>query len=726
MNILFITNRKDHKVTCPTVGYAEGKKYVKTYLDKVDTYGLDFETPSLHPRSKQALLLALDNYVDNFRIVVDLTSIPLNGILTQDMLKSKTMIAHNAKFDYSWLKSNNLDPTNVFCTMVAEQKILQGSSAPMNLVEVCSRRGVKLETDKDIRSKFYNAPLTIVFEDEDIEYAAKDVAPLKRLKEIQDEIIHKQNLRFLVYAIHMRLLKVLGKAEMTGFACDVDKWMGYINEIKEEVRGIEEELDEFIKDLDLTGINKKREEALATNERVIERLHGRIEKNLANIERLESTDKTHLKSYENSVTGLRKAREELAIRLNNAHRDEALINWSSPQQILEVFRRMGMNPLPMGKDPKTKKYKPALKKDARNMWLSENVDSPLFLFFKKFHEYKNTVHVTTAFGEKWIDRYVQEDGKVYTIFRQAAASTGRFTCGDRDHGFFNLQQVPKKSKRIGEDEIALLRESLGTDPGRRVMTFDFTGCEIVCMVGLSGDLDLKEVAELDDQHSYLGTKCWRNVYDYRYKQTGDSKWKELAETYEMGRKDKARDKFKNSGAFPVIYGVHSAKVASIQGFSKEEGQIFINTIEAEMPKVVTFVKEKAEEAMRTGKVTHNSRTNSYRLFDKIIAHSVYGDEITFMDEVDVRSAARNSPIQGTNADLICEGIVWVERWANMNNLDIRLLGQVHDEVIYDFPAEYESWAPEKIKALHCRAANNYLIPEISMDGEYIIKDTWAK
>jgi hypothetical protein len=74
---------------------------------------------------------------------------------------------------------------------------------------------------------------------------------------------------------------------------------------------------------------------------------------------------------------------------------------------------------------------------------------------------------------------------------------------------------------------------------------------------MSGDLEMKKITSQSDQHSYLGSKAWRKVYEYRFKNTGDPKWKELSETYVMDKstpeKEKERQKFKNSaGLFPVL------------------------------------------------------------------------------------------------------------------------------------------------------------------------------
>lgn len=79
----------------------------------------------------------------------------------------------------------------------------------------------------------------------------------------------------------------------------------------------------------------------------------------------------------------------------------------------------------------------------------------------------------------------------------------------------------------------------------------------------------------------------------------------------------------------------------------------------------------------------------------------------------------------TNVDIIIEAIVTIARWAKLYKVDVRLLGQVHDELIYDFP-EDQDWIPAKLQELMTRTAQRYLIPEISMSAGCDVGYYWIK
>ena len=403
--------------------------------------------------------------------------------------------------------------------------------------------------------------------------------------------------------------------------------------------------------------------------------------------------------------------------------DETVIgvNWGSPKQVVQILEMIDC-PVPTKRDNKKREDKPSLGKEARNNWFTSNSNSPFLEFMTSFDSYKKIIHNVNSFGDKWIAKYVRPNGRVYTSYNQSGTTTGRFSCGNKNDGYPNMQQVPKPKE---------YRECFIADPGRSIITIDFKNCEGIIMIALSGDLNLKAITEMADSHSYLGTLCWRNVYMDRYKRTRDPKWLQLATAYEMNQaneeKKKERDIFKNSGGlFPVAYGIANSKVARAAKVSEHEGQIFIDTIKGQIPKVITFLDSKSAEAISTGYVTHNTRTNSRRGFTPILDNIHYRTTLSKSDKVEVEMAARNSPIQGTNAEVIIESIVSIDLWKRLYKRDVRLLLQVHDELVYDCPTEKVEFYKEKLGKIMTRTAQKYLIPEISMEVSVQDGETWLK
>lgn len=642
------------------------------------------------------------------------------------MLKRCVFICHNADHEARWGIATGFEPMRYACTMVNSRRLLAGQDGYRHdLVSVIIRYlgigAVPEWMNKDIRNTFHESTF---FTTEQVLYNAGDTIRLKELKDNQLAIAKERT--FELNSLRSRLVPVLAQAEMTGILHDSAKWTEIANTRQTKADEICQELTKKV--VEEYGVNpllinpdarKKAESLLKRNERDL----LRIAKLKEQLRRLEEAKKEHLKGYRISKSLL----EQLEGGLENSRTSSTLtatgwaINWGSTKQVLQVLDAINCPP-PVKKDQKTREDKPSLGKEARNTWFTLNQENPFYTFMTSFDQFKKTIHNVNAFGEEWIKKYVRASGRVHTAYNQAGTTTGRFSCGDKDNGYPNMQQIPKGKE---------YRECFLADPDRAIITLDFKNCEGIIMIALSGDLNLKAISELEDSHSYLGTKCWRNVYKDRYKRTGDLKWKELSETYEMNQsteaKKKERDIFKNSGGlFPVAYGIHASKVARSARVSEHEGQIFIDTIKAEIPRVIAFLDSKSREASTTGYVKHNNRTNSVRGFTAVLDSIHYGWKLDKSAKMEAEMAARNSPIQGTNAEVIIESIVSIDLWRRLFKQDLRLLLQVHDELVYDCPKDQVEFYADKIKTIMQRTAQKYLIPEISMGVSVQTGNTWKK
>lgn len=659
----------------------------------------------------------------------------MGEIVDNTILKGRLIIAQNAAYEAKINLANGLTEGEYKCTMVNDQIILAGAANQrFDLVSICQRRGVEIPEwmNKDIRLKFINRREDMIFEDEDILYNAGDAMVLPDILKSQQKAIDALNINFLIN-IRSRIVKILARGENYGFDHNTKKW----EEIAEEKIKQAKETCKILTQQTIgkygikpETVNSSLMKSLQSKEKRLEKEKERKTKLQLLISDLVVRGKENTKAYQLSKNQLEKISLGSAITSEETEKD-GLINWGSSQQVLGILKQINC-PLPMGIDKTPGKYgkKPSVGKEARNDWFVEHSDSEFKDFLELFDKFKKIDHNIKSFGKEWVQKYVNPStGKAYTVFRQTGTTTLRFASGKEEEGYFNLQQIPKETvKQIIdgiEQDVAIYRECFGTIPGRSITTLDYTGCEVVCMVSLSGDLQLKKVTDLPDQHSYMGTKCWRAVYSDRYKRTGEARWKELSESYTM-HKGKERDKFKNSGIFPVLYGVKETKVAGVQGFSTRDARVFIDTIEGEMPIVVAFVKSKARFALANGYVLHNTRTNSRRWFSEVLDAKKFGYELSRKQLSEIENAARNSPIQGTNIDIICEAMVLIDRWRLRYKVDIEFMGQVHDELIYDHPDSYNDWIEERLATAMKKAAKNYLMKEISMDVESRQGKTWLK
>ena len=695
-------------------------------------FGYDIENRTNGLPKRADLLLSgfcHDDVNDNV-IVVDNTTVDSIEIFTPDILRRSMFICHNADHEARFGIATGFVPMRYGCTMVNDKRLLSGQEGfRFDWVSVLKRRlgpdAVPIWTNKDIRHRFHDCT---VFDDELILYNAADTIRLKQVYKTQLEEAERTGQIFLHKTINSRLIRPFAEAEMTGFLHDSKRWKEVAEARAQKAEGLCIQMDQYLIEthgIDLSEISpeaKKKKELLHRQQTTATARKLKIETKMRD---LEAKGKTHLKSYAILTESLAK----IATILDTAtgvNTGSVRLNWNSPVQVNTSLLSIGC-PLPsiIQWDPKSRSRGPkySLKKEARNNWFTEHADSPFWDFMKIFDLYKKTIHNVQSFGNAWVDQYVTKDtGRVHTLLDQAGTDTGRPSSGSKGlkKEYANMLQIPKSTE---------YRSCFIAGPGRKIITIDYKNCEGVVMIALSGDLNMKKLTELDDQHSYLGTKCWRNVYKHRYQYTGDETYKNLSENYEMNQttpeKIKERSIFKNSGGlFPVAYGVAAAKVAGAAGITNEEGQLMIDTIKSEIPKVITFLDSKSKEALKTGYVVHNTRSGSRRGFTPILDELHYGWPASRDERSEVEFAARNSPIQGTNSDLMKEAIIMIDLWKRLFKQDIRFLLTVYDEYVADVPADKAEEYAHVISQFMIRAAQNYLIPEITMGVDCHIANHW--
>lgn len=687
----------------------------------------DIETQTEFPQRKGLLLSAF--CIDGEHVlVVDNTSVDNTEVFPPGILKQCLFIAHNADFEARWGTATGFLPTRFACTMVNDRRLMSGQEGfRYDLVSTISRRlgpnMVPKWMDKDIRKQFSTCTY---FTDEQILYNAADTIRLKSVYYKQREIAAKLDMGFLLGTINSRIIIPIAKAEITGIKHDTEKWKGIARDRQRKAEEICEELTQIMTGqygVDLEQINPAIKEKREKWERKQERTSKREQKLKETLERLERTGKTHLKSYSTSLHQLQKLKDATTITGSETDNGKD-INWGSQKQVLAALKAIGC-PLPSAKNAKSRKVQEGLGKEARANWFVNNEGSPFESLIKKFDQYKKLIHNVNSFGETWVVQYLNLfTGRIHTMLDQAGTDTGRFSSGSKgkEKKYPNMQQIPKAEE---------YRECFIADEGRSIVTLDYKNCEGVIMIAQSGDLNMKKITTLPDQHSYLGTKCWRNVYEKRFEETGDESWLELATTYEMNQstpeKKKERDIFKNSGGlFPVAYGVYASKVAAAAKVTVDEGQIFIDTIKKEIPLVIKYLDGVSKDAVRDGYALHNKRSGSRRWFQSILDQKHYGWRASKDDVVAIESAARNTVIQGTNSDLVKEAIAWVDCWSRLYKVDVRFLLTVHDEIVVDCPDEIANMVAEKVAEIMRRVAQCYLIPEINMDVDVRIAKHWKK
>ena len=251
-------------------------------------------------------------------------------------------------------------------------------------------------------------------------------------------------------------------------------------------------------------------------------------------------------------------------------------------------------------------------------------------------------------------------GRIHTNFNQTVAATGRLSSADP-----NLQNIPTRT-----DEGRQIRAAFVASPGFILAGFDYSQIELRLAAHLSKD---QAMIEAFRSGADIHTATAASINGVAIKEV----------TKEMRRAAKATN-------FGILYGQGPHGLSQSAGIAYAEAREFIKKYFTAYPGIKSMVDSFIKEAGEKG-----------------YALTLFGRKRSLPDINSSMPIARkaaermgiNTPIQGTAADLIKLAMVRIADLIAGQEEDIRLLLQVHDELIFEInPAKLEYYS-ERIKKI---------------------------
>lgn len=227
------------------------------YLSKLKILGVDTETTGLKAINSKIILLQLGDRSNSYVFdVARLDQESLRPII--DLLGDPTVqkIMHNAKFDYSMIKTNfGISLTNPVCTYMASALLTKGILNADNSLAGCVRKYLRHELDKKEQKSFIGMKFGDTFTPEQIQYAGNDIFYLIPLWEKMEPLLNDRGMGELI-ALENECIRVCGDMEINGMYLDQKLWMDLANKAKDKADVAKAELDTFFKpicQLDIFG-----------------------------------------------------------------------------------------------------------------------------------------------------------------------------------------------------------------------------------------------------------------------------------------------------------------------------------------------------------------------------------------------------------------------------------------------------------------------------------------
>jgi DNA polymerase-1 len=250
-------------------------------------------------------------------------------------------------------------------------------------------------------------------------------------------------------------------------------------------------------------------------------------------------------------------------------------------------------------------------------------------------------------------------GRLHTSFNQAVAATGRLSSNNP-----NLQNIPIRTEKGREIRKAFIAQ----DEKHVLVSADYSQIELRIIASVSEDPSMMEAFTNGlDIHTATASK----VFGVPLEQV-DGDMRRKAKTVNFG----------------IIYGISAFGLSERVGISRGEAAEIIEAYFAQFPGIKKYMDD----------TIHFCRENGF--VKTLMGRRRYIRDINSQNRTVVGFAERNAinaPIQGSAADMIKIAMIKVEERLRKENLQSRMILQVHDELLFDVPKNEVQLLMELVK-----------------------------
>lgn len=359
---------------------------------------------------------------------------------------------------------------------------------------------------------------------------------------------------------------------------------------------------------------------------------------------------------------LQQQSDQLAHQINKAEQQahaiaEETFNLGSPKQLGAIL--YDKLELPVLK--KTPKGQPSTAESVLQDLADDGYELPQVIM-----AYRSLSKLKSTYTDRLPEQVNKSTGRIHTSYHQAVTATGRLSSSDP-----NLQNIPIRS-----EEGRKIREAFVAPEGYTILAADYSQIELRIMAHLSQDAGLLSAfAAGEDIHRHTASEIFNvNLDDV---------------TDDQRRSAKAIN-------FGLIYGMSSHGLSKQLGIDRTQAADYMHVYFERYPGVKNYMNTTCDQAKHDGYV------------ETLFGRRLYLPEINSSNGMRRQYAERtaiNAPMQGTAADIIKRAMIAIQTWLASEPTDIRMIMQVHDELVFEVPTEQLSTAQETIEGHMERAAD---------------------
>jgi len=282
-------------------------------------------------------------------------------------------------------------------------------------------------------------------------------------------------------------------------------------------------------------------------------------------------------------------------------------------------------------------------------------------------EYRQLTKLKNTYVDKLPSMLDLKTNRIHASFNQAVAATGRLSSSDP-----NLQNIPIRSD-LGKE---IRNAFVAPDTNTILLAADYSQIELRLLAHFTQDPDLLEAFANDvDIHQFVASQ----VYNISLADV-DSEQRRCAKAVNFG----------------IIYGQTAYGLSQSLGIAVHEAQQFIDEYFARYQTIKTFIDKVVTETQKEGLVT--TIMGRQRLLPDINAKNGMKRKLA-------ERMAVNTVIQGSAADMIKIAMNNIHKQIIADALPLKLLLQVHDELVFECKKGTEQATETLVSDLMCNALN---------------------
>jgi len=298
-------------------------------------------------------------------------------------------------------------------------------------------------------------------------------------------------------------------------------------------------------------------------------------------------------------------------------------------------------------------------------------------------DWRQLTKLKSTYTDALQEQINKETGRVHTSYSLSGAQTGRLASTDP-----NLMNIPIRTE-IGRR----IRDAFIAEPGFVMLSADYSQIELRLAAHICDVPQLREAfARGDDIHNMTAVELFGAA----------------------NRDTRASAKTIN---FAILYGISRWGLAGRLGVTAEEAQAIIDRYFERFPGISRYIADTLSEVREAGFSTtlFGRKTHFPRIKSKI-QHERQGAE----------RAAINAPIQGSAADIIKRAMARMGPALDAEGLGrVRMLMQVHDELVFEVPEGEAEPASAVIRAVMERAAEPAMTLGVPLGVEIGTGPNWG-